>query len=99
MLPRVRSLSGLDSLRTLRLSSNAGSLASLIELIRDIFARARVERRPVLSFEFFPTHSEAGERTLLEKTIPTLGELNPDFCSVTYGAGGSSREKTLGIVD
>jgi methylenetetrahydrofolate reductase (NADPH) len=71
----------------------------LIQLIRDIFDRARVERRPALSFEFFPTKSEAGERTLLEKTIPALSELNPDFCSVTYGAGGSTREKTLEIVD
>jgi methylenetetrahydrofolate reductase (NADPH) len=71
----------------------------LIQLIRDIFDGARVQRRPVLSFEFFPTKSEDGERALLEKTIPALGELNPDFCSVTYGAGGSTREKTLGIVD
>jgi methylenetetrahydrofolate reductase (NADPH) len=71
----------------------------LIELIRDIFDRARVERRPVLSFEFFPTKTEEGERALLEKTIPALRELHPDFCSVTYGAGGGTREKTLGIVD
>ena len=71
----------------------------MIQFIRDIFERARVHGRPVLSFEFFPTKSEAGERTLLEKTIPTLSELNPDFCSVTYGAGGSTRDKTLGIVD
>jgi len=71
----------------------------LIQLIRDIFERARVHCRPVLSFEFFPAKSEEGERALLGKTIPTLRELHPDFCSVTYGAGGSTREKTLAIVD
>jgi methylenetetrahydrofolate reductase (NADPH) len=53
----------------------------------------------MISFEFFPTKTPEGERTLLEKTIPALGELKPDFCSVTYGAGGSTREKTLTIVD
>lgn len=52
-----------------------------------------------MSFEFFPTKTEEGERTLLEKTIPALGQLKPDFCSVTYGAGGSTRAKTLAIVD
>jgi methylenetetrahydrofolate reductase (NADPH) len=67
--------------------------------IRDIFADARSTRRPVISFEFFPTKTPEGERTLLEKTIPALGLLKPDFCSVTYGAGGSTREKTLAIVD
>lgn len=72
---------------------------SVIQFIRDIFERGRVHRRPVLSFEFFPTKSEEGERTLLGQTIPALRELHPDFCSVTYGAGGSTREKTLGIVD
>ena len=71
----------------------------MIELIRDIFARARLHRRPVLSFEFFPTKSEEAERALLESTIPALRELNPDFCSVTYGAGGTTRDKTLAIVD
>jgi len=67
--------------------------------IRDIFAEARSTRRPVVSFEFFPTKTPEGERTLLDKTIPALGQLKPDFCSVTYGAGGSTREKTLAIVD
>jgi methylenetetrahydrofolate reductase (NADPH) len=71
----------------------------LIHLIRDIFESARVYRRPVLSFEFFPTKSDEAERTLLEQTIPALRALNPDFCSVTYGAGGSTRSKTLAIVD
>jgi len=70
-----------------------------MRLIRDIFAGAREAKRPVISFEFFPTKTPEGERTLLEKTIPALGELQPDFCSVTYGAGGSTREKTLAIVD
>jgi methylenetetrahydrofolate reductase (NADPH) len=67
--------------------------------IRDIFAEARSARRPAVSFEFFPTKTPEGERTLLETTIPALGQLKPDFCSVTYGAGGSTREKTLTIVD
>jgi methylenetetrahydrofolate reductase (NADPH) len=70
-----------------------------MRFIGDIFADARRARRPVVSFEFFPTKTPEGERTLLEKTIPALGELKPDFCSVTYGAGGSTREKTLTIVD
>lgn len=71
----------------------------MIQYIRDIFEGARVARRPVVSFEFFPTKTEEGERALLEKTIPALRDLHPDFCSVTYGAGGSTREKTLAIVD
>lgn len=69
-----------------------------MQLIRDIFASRRSTGRPVLSFEFFPTKTVEGERTLMEKTIPALGALKPDYCSVTYGAGGSTREKTLGIV-
>jgi methylenetetrahydrofolate reductase (NADPH) len=71
----------------------------LIQFIRDIFDAARKTHRPVVSFEFFPTKTAEGERTLLEKTIPSLQQLKPDFCSVTYGAGGGTREKTLTIVD
>jgi methylenetetrahydrofolate reductase (NADPH) len=70
-----------------------------MRFIRDIFASARQARRPAISFEFFPTKTPEGERTLLEKTIPALGALKPDFCSVTYGAGGSTRQTTLSIVD
>ena len=40
-----------------------------------------------------------GDRNLLEKTIPALLQTKPDYCSVTYGAGGSTRDKTLMIVD
>jgi methylenetetrahydrofolate reductase (NADPH) len=71
----------------------------LIQYIRDIFATAQVTRRPVVSFEFFPTKTAEGERTLMERTIPALRALGPDFCSVTYGAGGSTRGQTLAIVD
>lgn len=70
-----------------------------MRLIRDIYSDAQLARRPVISFEFFPTKTPEGERTLLEKTIPALSPLKPDFCSVTYGAGGSTRQKTLTIVD
>jgi len=69
-----------------------------VQFIRDIYAAKRASSQPVISFEFFPTRTEEGERTLMEKTIPALCRLKPDFCSVTYGAGGSTREKTLGIV-
>ena len=70
-----------------------------MQLIRDIYAASRANRRPVISFEFFPPKTEEGDRTLFEKTIPALLKTRPDYCSVTYGAGGSTREKTLMIVD
>jgi methylenetetrahydrofolate reductase (NADH) len=85
--------------RETNLLSKKGYDIHQMRFIRDIFADARVARRPVISFEFFPTKTPEGERTLLEKTIPALGQLKPDFCSVTYGAGGSTRDKTLTIVD
>ena len=71
----------------------------MIRLIRDIFEQAEADRRPVISLEFFPTKSEDADRTLFERTIPALRAVHPDFCSVTYGAGGSTRDKTLAIVD
>lgn len=55
--------------------------------------------RPVISFEFFPPKTDEGDRNLLEKTLPALMAVRPDYCSVTYGAGGSTRDKTLTIVD
>jgi len=56
----------------------------------------RPERR-VFSFEFFPPKSDAGMATL-ERTIRELADLEPSFVSVTYGAGGSTRERTVEIV-
>jgi methylenetetrahydrofolate reductase (NADPH) len=54
-------------------------------------------KRPVFSFEFFPPKTEKGERTLL-RSLELLAPLRPDFVSVTYGAGGSTRERTIEIV-
>ncbi len=70
-----------------------------MKLIRDIHQAKLAAQKPVLSFEFFPPKTEEGDRTLLDRTIPALLALQPDFCSVTYGAGGSTRDKTLMIVD
>jgi methylenetetrahydrofolate reductase (NADPH) len=70
-----------------------------VQFIRDIHAARLAQNRPVISFEFFPPKTEEGDRSLLEKTIPALMALRPDYCSVTYGAGGSTRDKTLKIVN
>ncbi|MGA2748689.1 MAG: methylenetetrahydrofolate reductase [NAD(P)H] [Verrucomicrobiota bacterium] len=70
-----------------------------MQLIRDIHARKAALGQPVISFEFFPPKTEEGNCTLLEKTLPALRQLGPDYCSVTYGAGGGTRDKTLAIVD
>ena len=52
---------------------------------------------PSYSFEFFPPKTPAAEATL-EQTLIELEPLHPSFVSVTYGAGGSTREKTHDIV-
>ncbi|HEX7533819.1 MAG TPA: methylenetetrahydrofolate reductase [NAD(P)H] [Syntrophales bacterium] len=54
------------------------------------------QKRFILSFEVFPPKRE-GNLESLYITITELGELKPDFISVTYGAGGSTREKTIEI--
>ena len=52
---------------------------------------------PIFSFEFFPPRSPEGEEVLLE-TVGVLKELGPGFVSVTYGAGGTTRDKTIEVV-
>jgi methylenetetrahydrofolate reductase (NADPH) len=54
-------------------------------------------RQPVFSFEFFPPKTDEGVRQLFE-TISHLRELEPTFVSVTYGAGGSVRSRTVDLV-
>lgn len=67
--------------------------------IRDIYAAGKAEGRPVISMEFFPPKTEQGEQRFFEQTLPELSALKPDFCSVTYGAGGGTRHKTISIVE
>lgn len=61
-----------------------------------LFAEARGDI--AVSFEFFPPKSDAMSETLW-KSIKTLAPLRPRFVSVTYGAGGSTRERTHATVE
>ncbi len=63
--------------------------------ISELFADSR---RRVFSFELFPPKTDAG-RVALERTIRDLAELQPAYVSVTYGAGGSTRAKTVELVE
>ena len=62
--------------------------------LADLYARSGL----TLSVEFFPPKTEKGEENLFSE-IEIIKRLNPGFCSVTYGAGGSTREKTVGLVE
>ena len=57
-----------------------------------------MSRNIPISFEFFPTKTDEGTQKLLQ-VHQRLAALNPSYFSVTYGAGGSTRERTLSIVD
>jgi methylenetetrahydrofolate reductase (NADPH) len=52
------------------------------------------QRRPVFSFEFFPPKTDEGQRTL-EGTLEVLRDDSPDYVSMTYGAGGTTRSSTV----
>jgi methylenetetrahydrofolate reductase (NADPH) len=62
--------------------------------LADLYARSGL----TLSVEFFPPKTEKGEENLFSE-IAIIKRLNPGFCSVTYGAGGSTRDKTVGLVE
>jgi methylenetetrahydrofolate reductase (NADPH) len=53
-------------------------------------------QRPVFSFEFFPPKTDEGEQTL-RSTLDVLKDDAPDYVSVTYGAGGATRNRTVEI--
>jgi methylenetetrahydrofolate reductase (NADPH) len=59
--------------------------------IDEILAQAE---EPVFSFEFFPPRTDDGER-VLGAALESLRQFEPDFVSVTYGAGGSTRDRTV----
>ncbi len=65
--------------------------------VADILRFARERGEPVFSFEFFPPKTEDGVRQLFQ-TVEALRPLGPAFVSVTYGAGGSTRARTLEMV-
>jgi methylenetetrahydrofolate reductase (NADPH) len=65
--------------------------------ISDILRFARERGEPVFSFELFPPKTDEGVRQLFE-TVEALRPLGPAYISVTYGAGGSTRTRTLEIV-
>lgn len=54
--------------------------------------------RPTFSLEFFPPKDEAGESRLWD-SLHKLAEHKPDFVSVTYGAGGSTRDRTIRVTE
>lgn len=56
------------------------------------------KQTPTFSFEFFPARSEKAAEGL-DKTIESLAALQPDFVSVTFGAGGSTREGSRQLVE
>ena len=62
--------------------------------LADLYARPGL----TLSVEFFPPKTDKGEEALFGE-IELIKSLRPAFCSVTYGAGGSTREKTIELVD
>ena len=62
--------------------------------LADLYARPGL----TLSVEFFPPKTDKGEENLFNE-IEIIKRLNPAFCSVTYWAGGSTREKTVELVD
>jgi methylenetetrahydrofolate reductase (NADPH) len=66
----------------------------MTKTVRDCLA----EDGPTLSFEFFPPKSEKDEARLW-RSIRELEPLQPSFVSVTYGAGGSTREQTADITE
>jgi len=67
-------------------------------LLEDILAVKKKAGEPSISFEFFPPKTDKGEQNLWQ-CIQELTPLKPAFVSVTYGAGGTTQDRTLRIVE
>ena len=56
-----------------------------------------LKKKSTISFEVFPPKNKEGDISSIYSTIEGLAKLSPDFISVTYGAGGSTKGKTVEI--
>lgn len=66
--------------------------------VSEVALARKAANEPTLSFEFFPPKDDAGDANLWS-AFEKLLEVSPDYVSVTYGAGGSNRERSLAVVD
>ncbi len=57
-----------------------------------------MSNRVPISFEFFPPNTPIGDEKLITQVVPDLAAVEPQYFSVTFGAGGSTRDKTLKTV-
>lgn len=80
-------MSSTAGLRTAEPAVQAGRRPTIAQLLED-------GTRPLFSFELFPAKDEVQQRQLWQ-TVRELEALGPDFVSVTYGANGSSRDRTI----
>ena len=77
---------------------SAGTDSSLRSRTPTIAELLQTSTRPLFSFEFFPPKDDAQQRQLWQ-TVRRLETLGPDFISVTYGASGSTRDRTIRVTE
>ena len=75
------------------------SSAGPFETVTEALGARNGKGEPALSFEFFPPRNQEEAADQLWRSFDALMEVSPDFVSVTYGAGGSNRERSLSVVD
>lgn len=67
--------------------------------LAEIYRENAAAKRPTVSFELYPPKNAEDEKTLFDVVVPQLAELRPAFMTVTYGAGGSGRDRTLELTE